>query len=246
MTQRAPDRRTALVTGGARGIGRAIVATLAGQGWEVAVNDVDADALEQTVDQLAGEGMRVVSVEGDVSSEAEARLIADGAAASLGRLDALVNNAGIGGTGTAIGDLSLEAWNRMLQVDLTGVFLMVRSSLPHLTRGGGRIVNISSISAVTGVAGSAHYCAAKAGVIGLTKALAHELAADGITVNAVAPGVIDTAMARRRGIDHQSGRILLSRLGTPDDVAGAVAYLLSSGAEFMTGHVMHVNGGAYM
>ncbi|MEJ2665937.1 MAG: 3-oxoacyl-ACP reductase FabG [Deinococcales bacterium] len=246
MTHQAPDRRAALVTGGARGIGRAIVETLAREGWELAVNDIDPAALEECVERLGEQGVRVFAVPGDVASEDDAGSIADTVAAALGRLDALVNNAGIGGTGTPLAELSLAEWSRMLQVDLTGVFLMVRACLPHLTRGGGRIVNIASISAFTGVAGSTHYCAAKAGVIGLTRALAHELAADGITVNAVAPGVIDTAMARRRGIDHQSQRILLSRLGIPEDVASAVAFLLSSGAEFMTGHVMHVNGGAYM
>ena len=235
-----------LVTGGARGIGEAIAEDLASKGWSVAINDLDGPALDSVVARLRNLGARVVPVPGDVSDEAVASGIVDAAAGAFGGMYALVNNAGIGGTGTPIQDLSLAVWTRMLQVDLTSVFLMTRACLNHLKRSRGRIVNVSSVSAFVGVAGSAHYCAAKAGVAGLTRALARELAPDGITVNAVAPGVIDTEMARRRGIDHQRAHILLDDIGTPSDVAAAVAYLVSEGGRFVTGQVLHVNGGAYL
>ncbi len=236
----------ALVTGAGRGIGADVARALASLGWSVAVNDVDAAAAQSVAESLQAEGARAAVVAGDVSRPGPADAVVEAAREALGGLDVLVNNAGIGGTGTRLQDLTLEAWDEMLRVDLTSVFLMCKAALPLLTQGGGRIVNVSSVTAFAGVAGSTHYAAAKAGVVGFSKALAHEVAADRVTVNVVAPGLIDTAMARRRGIDHQRDRVLWPRIGRTADVAHAVAYLTSEGAEFVTGQVLHVNGGAYM
>jgi 3-oxoacyl-[acyl-carrier protein] reductase len=165
----------------------------------------------------------------------------------FGRIDSLVNNAGIGGVGKFLLELSIEEWNEMLRVDLTSTFLLCKAVLPSMiSQGRGRIVNIASITAMMGVAGSTHYAAAKAGVIGFSKSLAREVAEHRINVNVVAPGLIDTDMARKRGIDHQRHFVAWPRIGEPADIAGVVAFLLSEQAEFITGQVISPNGGAYM
>lgn len=165
----------------------------------------------------------------------------------FGRIDSLVNNAGIGGTGKFILELDIEEWNEMLRVDLTSTFLLCKAVLPAMiSQGRGRIVNIASITAMMGVAGSTHYAAAKAGVIGFSKSLAREVADKRINVNVVAPGLIDTDMARKRGIDHQRHFVAWPRIGQPDDIAAVVGFLLSDQAEFITGQVVSPNGGAYM
>jgi NAD(P)-dependent dehydrogenase (short-subunit alcohol dehydrogenase family) len=243
----------ALVTGAARGIGRAIAERLARDGWRLALVDLDEAALAVVEDEIRGTVMRptpsprIATYVADVGDEAEVRTLHERVRATFGGLRALVNNAGIGGTGTAIEDVDLATWSEMLRVDLTSVFLMCRAFAPELkTDGAGRVINLGSISAQVGVAGSTAYTAAKGGVVAFSKSLAREWAVHRVTVNVVAPGVVDTEMARRRGLDHQRHAIPWHRIGRPDDVAGAVAYLVSPAAEFMTGQVLHLNGGAAM
>jgi 3-oxoacyl-[acyl-carrier protein] reductase len=238
---------TALVTGAARGIGHAIALKLAQQGYGLGLNDIDGDGLFQATRLLEASGTNVCGVVGDVSDPNAVQKMVTHVANQFGRIDGLVNNAGIGGVGKTLLELTLEDWERMLRMDLTSAFLMCRAVLPHMiAAGGGRIVNLSSITALMGVAGSTHYAAAKAGIIGFSKSLAREVASLRINVNVVAPGLIDTDMSRKRGIDHQRHLVAWPRIGEPQDVAGLVAFLLSDQAEFITGQVLSPNGGAYM
>jgi 3-oxoacyl-[acyl-carrier protein] reductase len=240
-------RQVILVTGAARGIGRAIADRLAGGEHQLALNDLDADGLDRAVVQLKKAGAQVLGLPGDVSKPETAAEMVERVMAKFGRIDSLVNNAGIGGVGKTILELTLDEWDEMLRVDLTSTFLLCRAVLPHMmSQQRGRLVNISSVTALRGVAGSPHYAAAKAGVIGFSKSLAREVAGSRINVNVIAPGLIDTAMSRKRGIDHQRHMVAWPRIGQPEDVAGVTAFLLSGEAEFITGQVLSPNGGAYM
>jgi NAD(P)-dependent dehydrogenase (short-subunit alcohol dehydrogenase family) len=166
---------------------------------------------------------------------------------ALGGLDVLVNNAGIGGVGQTILDSSLEDWNRMLRVNLTGTFLCCRAAVPLMRENGrGSIINLSSITGITGAPGSVPYGAAKAGVIGMTRSLAREVAAWRINVNAIAPGLIDTDMSRARGQESSRAAVLWPRIGVPDDIAYLAVFLASDESEFITGQVVGSNGGALM
>ena len=247
------DGRVAVVSGAARGIGRAIAERLARDGWSLALVDRDAQALEAARAAIvagaapATDPASIATFVADVGDENRVARLAAEVADALGGVGALVNNAGIGGTGTPIEALELADWEEMLRVDLTSVFLMCRAFAgPLRADGAGRVVNLGSISAHVGVAGSTAYTAAKGGVVAFSKSLAREWAPHRVTVNVVAPGVVDTDMSRRRGIDHQRHLIPWHRIGRPEDVAGAVAYLLSHEAEFVTGQVLHLNGGAAM
>lgn len=239
--------RTVIVTGAGRGIGRAIAERLASEGARLVLNDLDPDSLSQTCRAVEGLGQRVIGLTGDVSDPSIAEQLVEAGQKHFSRIDGLVNNAGIGGTGKGLTALTLDEWNRMIAVDLTAVFLACRAVFPCMVRQGrGGIVNISSVTALMGVAGSTHYAAAKAGVIGFSKSLAQEGAPHRINVNVVAPGLVDTDMSRSRGIDHQHHLVRWPRIGEPRDVAGAVAFLLSDSAEFITGQVISPNGGAFM
>ena len=240
-------RQVVLVTGAARGIGRSIAENLADQDCFLALNDINGNALSIVVHQIEEAGHHVQGFPGDVGDPNAVEAMVNRALESFGRIDSMINNAGIGGTGKSLLELSLDEWEEMIRVDLTSTFLLCRAVLPHMiSQGRGRIVHISSISAMIGVAGSTHYAAAKAGVIGFSKALAREVAADRINVNVVAPGLIDTDMSRKRGIDHQRHLVAWPRIGKPEDVAAAVAFLISDHAEYITGQVLSPNGGAYM
>jgi NAD(P)-dependent dehydrogenase (short-subunit alcohol dehydrogenase family) len=240
-------RQIVLVTGAGRGIGRAIAIRLAEQGDGLALNDIDGDTLSQTVSDLLESGHDALGFVGDVSDTKAVQDMVAKFVEQYGRIDGLVNNAGIGGVGKTLLELSLEEWDEMLRIDLTAAFLMCQAVVPHMvTQGRGRIVNISSITAMMGVAGSTHYAAAKAGVIGFSKSLAREVAKSRINVNVVAPGLIDTDMSRKRGIDHQRHLIAWPRIGEPEDVASVVAFLLSDEAEYITGQVLSPNGGSCM
>ena len=241
------QRQVVLITGAARGIGRAIAERLARDGHHLALNDIDGDRLARVAGRIKEAGPPVLEHAGDVSDPEIIDRMVKNVIARFDVIDSLVNNAGIGGIGKSLLELTLDEWEEMIRVDLTSTFLLCRAVLPDMVaRQRGRIVNISSITAMMGVAGSTHYAAAKAGVIGFSKSLAREVADKRINVNVIAPGLIDTDMSRKRGIDHQQHLVGWPRIGKPRDIAGVVAFLLSDEAEFITGQVLSPNGGAYM
>lgn len=237
------DKKVALVTGGSRGIGRACVIALAEAGYDIgfsfASNKQAADEVEKTVKVL---GRDVFSLQGDVSDPANAQFLFDEATAKFGRVDVLVNNAGITKDNLLI-RMKDEEWTKVIDTNLSGAFYLVRAAAKiMLKQRSGSIINITSISGVYGNAGQTNYSASKAGLIGLTKATAKELASRGITVNAVAPGFITTDMTE--GLDQAKiqEHIPLSRLGTPEDIANAVVFLATKGT-YITGQVLQVDGG---
>ena len=240
----------AFVTGAARGIGRRIATRLAAEGAAVVVADIDDEAGRQTAAEIAAGGATAVAAAALDVRDAEAVAAAmTEASARFGVLDILVNNAGVF-RDRRLEEMSDSDWDTVLDIDLRGYFVCCRAALPHLRAGGwGRIINISS-RAYLGNPGQANYSAAKAGVIGLTRALSMELGRDGITVNAVAPGMIDTPLVRSHAkADELIARAVAStplrRIGTPEDVAAAVAFLVSDDAAYITGDVIHVTGGRY-
>lgn len=235
--------RTALVTGASRGIGAAIARELSAQGWNLVLNYCYS---RQKAEALAASLPNAAAVQADVSQAAEVeRLVAEGVRL-FGRIDLLVNNAGIAEQ-KLFTELSEEDWDRMLAVNLKSVFLACRAVLPGMIRRQeGGIINISSIWGITGASCEVHYSAAKAGMIGLTRALAQEVGPSNIRVNCVAPGVIRTEMCEGLGEETLSSlreETPIGRLGTPEDIAYAVAFLASERAGFITGQVLSPNGG---
>jgi len=238
----------ALVTGGSRGIGRAVAMTLAARGAFVvaAARGDHADAVAAEIRSAGGQGESGTL---DVSDQPSIDAAVRGVIERHGRLDILVNNAGITRDQLAM-RMKRDDWDAVLQTNLTGAFACAQAVMrPMLKQRSGRIVNITSVVGQAGNAGQSNYAAAKAGLIGLTKSLALELASRNITVNAVAPGLIDTDMTRAMASganEEWAARIPLQRLGTPDDVAAAVAFLASDEAAYITGQVLAVNGGMYL
>ncbi|MBI1848018.1 MAG: 3-oxoacyl-[acyl-carrier-protein] reductase [Candidatus Rokubacteria bacterium] len=241
--------KAAIVTGGSRGIGLAIAALLAERGAAVVVSGRDADRLQSAVKSLDGLAGRVVGVVADAAKHDDADRLAGAAREQLGRLDILVNNAGITRDGLLV-RMKDDDWDRVMEVNLRSVFLMMRAaSKVMLRQKSGRIINITSTAGAMGNAGQANYSAAKAGVIGLTKASARELAHWSILVNAVAPGLIETDMTAAIP-ESARGALLaqvpLGRMGSPREVAEMVGFLAGDGATYITGQVFHVNGGLYI
>ena len=241
--------RVAIVTGASQGIGEAIARRLAEEGALAICAARSAEKLATLVAGITGAGHRAEALPLDV---ADAGAIAPAVKAVLdrhGRLDILVNNAGITEDNLIL-RMTKDAWDRVIATNLTGVFLLTQAAVKAMVRQRyGRIVNITSVVGLMGNAGQANYAAAKAGLIGLTKSLARELGSRHITVNAVAPGFIATAMTdRMTDASRQSltSQIPLERLGEPADIAAAVAYLASDEASYVTGHVLNVSGGIYM
>ncbi len=241
--------RVSLVTGASRGIGRAIALHLAEAGSDLALVARGREGLDETASACAALGVRAHIAPLDI---ADSTAVHEGVATILkemGRLDHLVNNAGVVGDGLLL-RMKREQWDRVIQVNLGGAFDMTRAVLPAMVRARyGRIVNISSVVALMGNPGQSNYCAAKAGLIGLTKSLAREVASRQITVNAVAPGFIATDMTRDLSPEARqkmAALIPLNRLGAPDDVAAAVGFLLGPGGAYVTGEVLNVSGGLYM
>ncbi len=241
--------RVAIVTGAAQGIGRAIAETLARAGADIAVVDLDSGRSQETVGAIEKEGRKALNLKVNVADAEETRAMADQVIKVLGKVDILVNNAGITRDGLLL-RMKEEDWNLVLQVNLNGTFNCTKAVLQPMTKQRyGRIVNIASIVGVMGNAGQANYAASKAAVIGFTKTVGREYASRNVTVNAVAPGFIDTAMTHGLAADVKETlqkQIPLGRLGTPADVAAAVRFLTSEDAAYITGHVLHVNGGMLM
>ena len=240
----SPDRKTALVTGSARGIGLAIARRLAADGFPVALLDVDGPALEAAAKAVGDGAFGIVA---DVTRAAEVDRAIAQVIERWGRLDVLVNNAGITGRSFPIWELDDEDWQRVIDVDLTSVFYCCRAAVKVMLRqGAGRIVNIASIAGKEGNPTLVPYSTAKAGVIGLTKALAKEVATRGILVNAVAPAVIGTELLEqmeKSTVDMLIAKIPMGRVGTPEEVAALVAWLASDQCSFSTGAVYDLSGG---
>ena len=233
-----PKDRIAVVTGASRGIGRSISLALAAKGATIVAVDMDQAA-----------GAKALAVVGNVTVAADVERMIEAAMEAFGRVDILVNNAGITRDGLLM-RMKDEDWDAVLNVNLKGAFLCTRAAFKVMSKQRyGRIVNIASVVGQMGNAGQANYCASKAGLIGLTKSNARELAKRSITVNAVAPGFIATAMTdalSEKVRDELTAQIPLERLGSAEDIANAVVFLASEQSAYITGHVLSVNGGMYM
>ena len=250
MTKPPLDGKVAIVTGGSRGIGLAIAALLAEDGAAVVVSGRDADRLQRAVKELETQGRTAHAVVADAASREDCDRLAAAAKERFGHIDVLVNNAGITRDGLLV-RMKDEDWDRVMDVNLRGVFLLTRAVTKAMVRqkSGGRVINITSTAGVMGNAGQANYSAAKAGLIGLTKAAARELAHWSILVNAVAPGLIETDMAAALPAEAREAllaQVPLKRIGTAREVAEVVRFLAGDGAAYITGQVFHVNGGLYM
>src|SRR3990170_46990 len=241
--------KIALVTGGAQGICREIALGLAEDGADVAICDVNLEAAQKTASDMAAKGRKTHALKANVAASAEVTAMIDQVVERLGRIDILVNNAGITRDGLIL-RMKEEDWDLVLDINLKGSFNCAKSALKYLSKQrGGTIINIASIVGAMGNAGQANYVASKAGLIGLTKTIAREYANRGVTSNAVAPGFIDTAMTQALSENVRADlakQIPLGRLGSPGDVANAVRFLASPAATYITGQVLHVNGGMYM
>lgn len=240
--------RVALVTGASRGIGAATAERLARDGFDVAVNYASRkDGALRTVNLVEATGRRGVAVQADVSKVPETRRMVAETVAGLGRLDVLVNNAGVYER-AFFDDTKEEDWDRRIRTNLSSAFYAAKAAVPEMRKvGGGRIISVTSQLAFRGTTHGADYVAAKAGIVGLTKALALELAKDKILVNAVAPGSIETDILAGDSPEDRARRIRtipLGRVGLASEIASAVAFLASPDAAYITGHVLHVNGGS--
>jgi 3-oxoacyl-[acyl-carrier protein] reductase len=249
MTTRELDGKVAIVTGAGRNIGRAIALTLAEGGASVVVNVRGNRAeAEAVVREIEARGGKVLVQLGDVADAAAVQAMADAALKHFGRIDILVNNAALRRE-KPFAEMSYAEWREIMDVTLDGTFHCVKACLPALRRSGaGTIVNIGGLSAHTGARDRAHVVTAKAGIVGFTRALAHDLASDGITVNCVVPGLIGTPRPRDtpEPAHHLTHQTITGERGTPEQVAAAVRFLCGPGARYVNGQAIHANGGAYL
>jgi 3-oxoacyl-[acyl-carrier protein] reductase len=245
------EGKVALVTGAGRNIGRAIALALAAAGAKVAVNvRANRNQGQAVVDEIAARGGDALLVAADVAQRSQVDAMIAAISQRFGRLDIVVNNAAIRHE-VAFGDLSYDDWRATQAVCVDGAFHCTQAALPLLrASGAGSVINIGGLTAHTGAAKRAHVVTAKAAIVGLTRALAHELAVFGITVNCVAPGMVDTvresSSATAEPAHHATQKTLLGRRGRPDEIASAVVWLAGPGGRFTTGQTLHINGGAYL
>ena len=243
------ENRIALVTGASRGIGEAIAKRLSSEGALVLAAARGEEGLNRVVGEIRAAGGRAEPLLLDLADPASIESATKSALAAHGQIDVLINNAGVTEDNLIL-RMPKDAWDRVLATNLTGVFLLTQAVVKSMFRKRyGRIVNVTSIVGMMGNAGQANYAASKAGLLGLTKSIARELASRNVTCNAVAPGFIATAMTEKmtpEARDKLSNEIPAGRLGTPEDVAGAVAFLASEEASYVTGHVLNVSGGLYI
>lgn len=241
--------KIALVTGASRGIGKSISLALAAQGAKVVAVDITANGMDELLAEIKALGSEGIAVTGNVTVAADTEQMIDAAVAAYGRVDILVNNAGITRDGLLL-RMKEEDWDAVLTVNLKGAFLCTRAAAKVMTKQrSGRIINIASVVGQMGNAGQANYCASKAGLMGLTRSNARELAKRNITVNAVAPGFIVSDMTNAlpdKVKEEMAAQIPLERFGTADDIANAVVFLATDASAYITGQVLAVNGGMYM
>jgi 3-oxoacyl-[acyl-carrier protein] reductase len=239
--------RVAVVTGSGRGIGRTIALRLARDGATIVINDIgEQSTVEAVADEVRALGCQSLAVLGDVTSTSDVNNLMEKAVEAYGHIDILVNNAGITRDQLLL-RMSEEDWDRVININLKSVYLCTRAVIrPMTSQRWGRIINMASVVGIVGNAGQANYAASKAGIIGFTRTMSKELGSRGITVNAIAPGFIDTPMTQKlkeSWIEEIKKRIPAGYLGTPDDVAAAVAFLASEEARYINGHVLNVDGG---
>lgn len=244
-----PKGKVAVITGASRGIGKSIALALAAQGATIVAMDMDQATTDAAVTEFQAQGVKALAVVGNVTVTADVERMIDSAVEAFGRVDILVNNAGITRDGLIV-RMKDDDWDAVLNVNLKGAFLCTRTAFKVMSKQRyGRIINIASIVGQMGNAGQANYCASKAGLIGLTKSNAREMAKRNVTVNAVAPGFIATAMTDAlsdKVREELAAQIPLERLGSADDIANAVVFLASEASAYITGQVLAVNGGMYM
>ncbi len=244
-----PKGKVAVITGASRGIGKSIALALAAQGATIVAMDMDQATTDEAVAEFQAAGAKALAVVGNVTLAADVERMIEKAVEAFGRVDILVNNAGITRDGLIM-RMKDDDWDAVLDVNLKGAFLCTRAAFKVMSKQRyGRIINIASVVGQMGNAGQANYCASKAGLIGLTKSNAREMAKRNVTVNAVAPGFIETAMTDalpEKVRQELAAQIPLERLGSADDIANAVVFLASESSAYITGHVLSVNGGMYM
>jgi 3-oxoacyl-[acyl-carrier protein] reductase len=241
--------RVALVTGAAQGIGKAVALLLARNGADIVVSDINLEKAEETANEIKSIGRKALAVKGDVANWNDVERMVEVILEKFAKIDILVNNAGITRDKLVL-RMTEEDWDAVLDVNLKGTFHCTKAVVRHMAKQrSGKIVNIASVVGEMGNAGQANYSASKAGVIGLTKTIAREFAQRGININAIAPGYIETPMTEvlpEKAKEELKKLIPMERLGKPEDVAEAVLFLVSEESNYITGHVLNVNGGIYM